>query len=213
MTTAVTPHHAAQRAEALLRLERTRLQWALRSAEHAQGAGDDAGEVATPDTLNGVLTGWLADEISARLWPDPANGPHPESDGSAQDNEAGQPAPLPSQLLSQAVSDWTSRHPWLSVLAGLLAGSLVMSQRKRLLRWGVSAALPWLASNAGVLALPLLTHWLTHQPSRSVAASPGQEDPQADPPPPSADEPPPPEGGEIRERPSAPGSADAGPSG
>lgn len=152
------PDPTTQRAQALLRLEHTRMQWVLRTARGSERAGglanvdEFAGSGAGP--LNAILSEWLASELQARLWPGPDDG----------DAHAEGPA-LPSQALSQTLSEWTSRHPWLGVLAGLLAGSLAVSQRQRLLQWGISAALPWLASNAAVLGLPLLAQWLLQRPS------------------------------------------------
>lgn len=180
------PACADQRADALLRLERTRMQWVLRSARHGEPRDGAAGidDIAASQPLNAILTEWLADEIAARLWP-----------GESGDSDAGEvgavdrPA-LPSQLLAQVMSDWIQRHPWVSVLAGVVAGSLAMSQRRRLLQWGISAALPWLASNAAVLALPLLAQWLT-RPGTASATTPDPADHGPDPSPPPADDAPP----------------------
>lgn len=167
-----------QRAEALLRLERTRMQWVLHSAGHAQPTGGaserGADELAAGSPLNAVLTEWLATELAARLWPEPPS----DADGAPGGDDcqaASSPRPpLPSQVLSQTLAEWTGKHPWLSVLAGLLAGSLAVSQRQRLLRWGISAALPWLASNAAVLAMPVLAQWLMRQPAHAEAHPPAE---------------------------------------
>ncbi len=154
------PDLAAQHADALLRLEHTRMQWVLRTARGSERSGGAAhpDDLAGSGPLNALLSEWFASELEARLWPTTA-------DAQAQ---ADSPA-LPSQLLSQTLSEWTGRHPWLGVLAGLLAGSLAVSQRQRLLQWGISAALPWLASNAAVLALPLLAQWLTQRPTPAAS--------------------------------------------
>lgn len=171
------PACADQRADALLRLERTRMQWVLRSARHGEPRDGAAGidDIAASQPLNAILTEWLADEIAARLWPGECGDSDPDAvhDSDVDEVSAVDRPPLPSQLLAQVVSDWTQRHPWVSVLAGMVAGSLAMSQRRRLLRWGVSAALPWLASNAAVLALPLFAQWLM----RPAAASPATQAP------------------------------------
>jgi len=173
----MTPERADPRADALLRLERTRLQWALRSAHNAAPSGHlnaDSDELAAGSALNGILTDWLVSEVSARLWPD-------TSEATPQD--AGERPPLPSQLLTESLAEWTHRHPWLSVLGGLLAGSLAASQRQRLLQWAISAALPWLASNASVLAAPLLAQWLSRQPVQGPGApSPDHEEAPSAPP-------------------------------
>lgn len=176
----MNPDSATQRADALLRLERTRMQWVLRSAHHAErpGGAPGADDLATGSPLNAIVTQWLADEIAARLWPgdaDVSGGDPTAPDSDAGNADAGHRAPLPSQLLTQTVSDWTSRHPWLGVLAGLLAGSVAMSQRQRLLQWGISAALPWLASNAAVLAVPLLAQWLERTPPHPSERPPGDQ--------------------------------------
>lgn len=189
------PDIAARHADALLRLERTRMQWVLRSARGSERAGGAAtpDEPASSHPLNAIFSEWIASELEARLWPAPHEG----------DAQASDPA-LPSQVLSQTLSEWTSRHPWLGVLAGLLAGSLAVSQRKRLLQWGVSAALPWLASNAAVLALPLIAQWLIQRP---VPAA-GAEDlaPQDHGPTPTAEEATVPDGDVNASRSSASGS-------
>lgn len=182
----MTPERADPRADALLRLERTRLQWALRSARNASPSGHlNAGsdELAAGSALNGILTDWLVSEISARLWPDTSEtAPVAPRDGATQ-VDAGERPPLPSQLLTESLAEWTHRHPWLSVLGGLLAGSLAASQRQRLLQWAISAALPWLASNASVLAAPLLAQWLNRQPVQGPSApSTDHEEAPSDPP-------------------------------
>ena len=63
--------------------------------------------------------------------------------------------------------DWIARHPWASVAAGLLAGGLAVSQRQRLIRWAVAHALPWLTSQAVVVAAPLLAQWLSRQAAQA----------------------------------------------
>lgn len=63
--------------------------------------------------------------------------------------------------------DWIARHPWASVAAGLLAGGLAVSQRQRLIRWAVAHALPWLTSQAAVMAAPLLAQWLSCQAAQA----------------------------------------------
>ena len=178
------PDIATERADALLRLERTRMQWVLRSAHQAErsGSAQGADDLATGNPLNAVLTEWLASEITARLWPEPTDGDPNAPGDEAIDGEAGQRPPLPSQLVAQTLSEWTGRHPWLGVLAGLLAGSLAVSQRQRLLQWGISAALPWLASNAAVLALPLLAQWLARPPTQPMAEPPADQDTPSPPP-------------------------------
>ncbi len=186
------PDRADPRADALLRLERTRMQWVLRSAGSADRAGNAAGvtgELAMGGSLNAVLTEWLTAELTARLWPEPSDPAACDADGQACDTHAGPRPTPPSQVLSQAVSEWATSHPWLSVLAGLLAGSLAMSQRQRLLRWAVSAALPWLASNAAVLAAPLLTQWLVRPPPHPTHEAHAESDA---PPAPSSEAMPPP---------------------
>ena len=179
-----------QRADALLRLERTRMQWVLRSARHGERGDGAAGvdDIAPGNPLNAILTEWLADEVAARLWPGESAGGDGEAAHGGDAGEAGaaERPPLPSQVLAQAVSEWTQRHPWFSVLAGVLAGSLAMSQRRRLLQWGISSALPWLASNAAVLALPLFAQWL----AKPATASPAPHDPTDGAPPPPGDAPP-----------------------
>lgn len=183
-----------QRADALLQLERTRMQWVLRSARHGELSHGAAGvdDIAPGNPLNAILTEWLADEIAARLWPGDSGDHDGDAapDGAVSEAGAVERPPLPSQLLAQAVSEWTHRHPWVSVFAGVVAGSLAMSQRRRLLQWGISAALPWLASNAAVLALPLLAQWLT-RPASASAATPDSADHGPDPSPPPADDAPP----------------------
>lgn len=173
-----------QRADALLRLERTRMQWVLRSARHGERGDGAAGvdDIAPGNPLNAILTEWLANEVAARLWPGESAGGDGEAAHGGDAGEAGaaERPPLPSQVLAQAVSEWTQRHPWFSVLAGVLAGSLAMSQRRRLLQWGISSALPWLASNAAVLALPLFAQWL----AKPATTAPATQDPADDAPPP-----------------------------
>lgn len=161
---------AAQHADALLSLERTRMQWVLRTARGLERAGGAAhpDELAGNGPLNAILSEWFASELEARLWPAP-----PDDDAQADG-----PA-LPSQVLSRTLSEWTSRHPWLGVLAGLLAGSLAASQRRKLLQWGISAALPWLASNAAVLALPLFAQWLLQRSSPAAGSEASTQDPPA----------------------------------
>lgn len=161
-----TPH--SLRSQALLRLERTRATWLVRCA-NSQATVHDTGQAHTHPAgsldlgspLNAVLSAWLAAELSARLWPEdaPSSGDTP---GSVQLHSAGAPP--------QPWLDWTDRHPWLCVLAGLLAGGLAMSQRQRLLRWGISTGLPWLTSQAAVVAMPLLAQWLARQPPHSAPA-------------------------------------------
>ena len=67
---------------------------------------------------------------------------------------------------------------------GLLAGGLAMSQRQRLLRWVISTGLPWMTSQAAVVALPLLAQWLARQPPRAAPpeenAPPTESSPAAD---------------------------------
>ena len=187
------PAPEALRSEALMRLERTRAAWLVRCAnnqpapDHAQ-AQTAAGSLAIGGTLNTVLSEWLANELSARLWPqDTAS---TDTSGSVAFGSDEQP-PHPPGTSPNPLLDWTDRHPWLCVLAGLLAGGLAMSQRQRLLRWGISTALPWMTSQAAVVALPLLAQWLAHQPLRAAPsgidapapddAQPPQFEPGADP--------------------------------
>ena len=76
-------------------------------------------------------------------------------------NESGEHA---NQAFPEGLADdWIARHPWASVAAGLLAGGLAVSQRQRLIRWAVAHALPWLTSQASVMAAPLLLQWLSRQ--------------------------------------------------
>ena len=171
------PTPESLRGEALMRLERTRTAWLVRCANSQAPTSDaapppaQAGNLALGSPLNMVLSEWLAAELSARLWPEAtASGDAPASESF---NSAGAP---PQPLL-----EWTDRHPWLCVLAGLLAGGLAMSQRQRLLRWGISTGLPWLTSQAAVVAVPLLAQWLTRQPPRST--SPEENAPPAEGPP------------------------------
>lgn len=169
------PSRDTTRAQALLRLERTRTRLLLRCA-------NDQSEAATetrlqPDglgfgsTLNTALAEWLANELAARLWPD-----EPLHADQAAGTDDGHPHPPPLaqsliQPLAQPFVDWAVRHPWLSMAAGVLAGSLAMSQRQRLLRWVISAGLPWLTSQAAVVAAPLLAQWLVRQaPPQAPAA-------------------------------------------
>lgn len=212
----MSAEHAAERAEALIQLERTRMQWILRSTSHPQGEGDGA-PAAAGNPLNDILTDWLTNEIAARLWPEPpadGDGAHSQPDDGNAEHRAAEAPPLPSQVLAETVSDWTSRHPWLGVISGLLAGGLAMSQRQRLLRWAVSAALPWLAANASTLALPLLAHWLARQPmSGAVSTTPGSTAMQDDAPSPSPDETPSPAQGSRHASANAPPSAGTGQSG
>lgn len=181
------PDRATQRADALLRLEHTRMQWVLRTAHSAQRAGGaangEASELSGGGPLNAILSEWLASEIEARLWPDATDGEPGAPGEDTDDTQAPHRPPPPSQVLSQTLAEWTSHHPWLGVLAGLLAGSLAVSQRKRLLQWTISAALPWLASHAAVLAVPLLAQWLLRQSEQQpMAATPADhEDPSSPP--------------------------------
>ena len=158
---------ATQRAEALLQLEHTRVQWVLRAARRGAGAGQSPegpeADLATGGPLNSLLSEWLTQEIEARLWPAATDPDHPGPD-SPRDGSQAPDQPLPSQLISEALTEWTRSHPWLGVLAGVLAGSLAVSQRRRWVQWGISSALPWLASHASVLAVPLLAQWLMRQP-------------------------------------------------
>lgn len=171
------PTPESLRGEALMRLERTRAAWLVRCA-NSQSASDgdqahtQAGNLSLGSPLNTALSEWLAAELSARLWPEDATSGDTQESGSL--NGAAGAAP-------QALLGWTDRHPWLCVLAGLLAGGLAMSQRQRLLRWGISTGLPWLTSQAAVVALPLLAQWLARQPPR--AASPEENAPPAEGPP------------------------------
>lgn len=170
------PTPESLRGEALLRLERTRAAWLVRCA-NSQATSDDeqartqAGNLSLGSPLNTALSEWLAVELSARLWPEDSTSGEAPGAGSVNGATA---AP-------QALLGWTDRHPWLCVLAGLLAGGLAMSQRQRLLRWGISTGLPWLTSQAAVVAVPLLAQWLTRQPPR--AASPEENAPPAEGPP------------------------------
>lgn len=167
------------RREALLRLERTRAAWLVRCA-NSQATSDgeqahtQAGNLSLGSPLNTALSEWLAVELSARLWPEDATSGDAQGSGSV--NGAG--------AAPQALLGWTDRHPWLCVLAGLLAGGLAMSQRQRLLRWGISTGLPWLTSQAAVVALPLLAQWLARQPPRAAPpeenAPPTESSPAAD---------------------------------
>lgn len=100
----MTCHAQERRAEALLRLERTRTGWLARCA-HAQ-------QVA----------------------------PESASAGEGIDQRSG---------LNTIISEW------LSELAALMAGGVVASQRHKLLRWAISAA------------LPLIAQWLARQPGPS----------------------------------------------
>lgn len=169
-----------RRANALRRMERTRMQLLLRCA----GSPDET----TPSppgpsdvqgfghSLNTVLGEWLACEIAARLWPEP--GAQLDTDPRQGTLFQGSSNP-PSPPLPQPLLDWATRHPWLSVLAGLLAGGLAMSQRRQLLRWGVAKGLPWLTSQAAVIAVPLLAQWLARQPAPvNEARSPAAGSPE-----------------------------------
>ncbi len=170
------PTPESLRGDALLRLERTRAAWLVRCA-NSQATSDgeqartQAGNLSLGSPLNTALSEWLAVELSARLWPEDSTSGEAPGAGSVNGATA---AP-------QALLGWTDRHPWLCVLAGLLAGGLAMSQRQRLLRWGISTGLPWLTSQAAVVAVPLLAQWLTRQPPR--AASPEENAPPAEGPP------------------------------
>lgn len=160
----MSPDLAARRAEALLQIERTRVQWVLRAARSGAGAGHTAEgcglDLAAGGPLNSLISEWLAQEIEARLWPTPDDpGADTSGDGTPPPGQ-----PLPSQVVSGALAEWTRSHPWLGVLAGVLAGSLAVSQRRRWVQWGISSGLPWLASHASVIVVPLLAQWLMHQP-------------------------------------------------
>lgn len=159
----MSPDLATQRSEALLQIERTRVQWVLRAARASAGAGRTAEgsglDLGAGGQLNSLISEWLAQEIEARLWPG-ADDPAPPDPDSVSDGSPSPGKPLPSQVVSQALVDWTRLHPWLAVLAGVLAGSLAVSQRRRWVKWGISSALPWLASHASVLVVPLLAQWL-----------------------------------------------------
>lgn len=158
----MSPTPESLRSEALWRLERTRAAWLVRCANGQATPSTDqphtqAGSLAIGGTLNTALSEWLATELAARLWPQEV------ASGDAPPNAAG--------TGHHPLLDWTDRHPWLCVLAGLLAGGLAMSQRQRLLRWGISTGLPWLTSQAAVVALPLLAQWLAHQPAASAPSA------------------------------------------
>lgn len=169
----MSPTPESLRSEALWRLERTRAAWLVRCANGQATPSTDqphtqTGSLAIGGTLNTALSEWLATELAARLWPQEV------ASGDAPPNAAG--------TGHHPLLDWTDRHPWLCVLAGLLAGGLAMSQRQRLLRWGISTGLPWLTSQAAVVALPLLAQWLAHQPAASapsVADTPAPDTAQA----------------------------------
>lgn len=173
------PTPESLRREALLRLERTRAAWLVRCA-NSQATSDgeqahtQAGNLSLGSPLNTALSEWLAVELSARLWPEDATSGDASASGSV--NGAG--------AASQPLLGWTDRHPWLCVLAGLLAGGLAMSQRQRLLRWVISTGLPWMTSQAAVVALPLLAQWLARQPPRAAPpeenAPPTESSPAAD---------------------------------
>ncbi len=71
--------------------------------------------------------------------------------------------------------DWIARHPWASIAAGLLAAGLAVSQRRRLMRWAMAHALPWLTSQAAIVAAPMLVQWLERQgaqPAPNAEGSP-----------------------------------------
>jgi len=155
-----------RRTEALRQLERTRTHWLARCAraQHTPAepspANTDGFNPGSP--LNAIVSEWLAAEVAARLWPEPAAG---DSDAPSGD-EATTPTPqTPMGGASQALQDVSQRHPWLCVLVGLLAGGLAVSQRQQLLRWGISTALPWLSAQASVIAVPLFAQWLARRPA------------------------------------------------
>lgn len=162
----MNPTPESMRSEALWRLERTRAAWLVRCANSQATPGPaqahtQASSLAIGGTLNTALSEWLATELAARLWPqDVASGDTSLNGDDKPSNAAG--------TGHHPLLDWTDRHPWLCVLAGLLAGGLAMSQRQRLLRWGISTGLPWMTSQAAVVALPLLAQWLAHQPAASA---------------------------------------------
>lgn len=175
------PHAESLRSQALWRLERTRAAWLVRCAND-QATPDpaqpttQATSLAVGGTLNTALSEWLAAELAARLWPqDVAPDDTPGSASLSGDALS----PNASSAGHNPLQAWTDRHPWLCVLAGLLAGGLAMSQRQRLLRWGISKGLPWMTSQAAVVALPLLAQWLAHQspgPAPSAGNAPAPED-------------------------------------
>lgn len=164
------PSPESLRADALLQLERTRTAWLVRCANNQAPAADHPAQghglagltegLGLGSPLNAILSEWLANELAARLWPDETA--H-AGDGTDPDPSRPPPPPPLTQSLVQPLADWAVRHPWLSVTAGVLAGSLAMSQRQRLLRWVISAGLPWLTSQAAVVAVPLLAQWLARQ--------------------------------------------------
>lgn len=162
----MTPSIETRRADALLQLERTRATWLMRCAKNPSGPDTSAAELdglAPGGPLNAAISEWLAVEIAARLWPD-----------ERADLGDAATSPPPAALggpATDALRHLTDRHPWLCVLAGLLAGGLAMSQRQRLLRWGIATGLPWLTSQAAVLALPLLAQWLARQPAQEPQAA------------------------------------------
>lgn len=164
------PTPESMRSEALWRLERTRAAWLVGCANSQPTpspapAHTQASSLAIGGTLNTALSEWLATELAARLWPqDAASGDAPGSASLSGDDKP----PNVAGNGHHPLLDWTDRHPWLCVLAGLLAGGLAMSQRQRLLRWGISTGLPWMTSQAAVVALPLLAQWLAHQPPASA---------------------------------------------
>lgn len=98
--------------------------------------------------------------------------------GSAEPNTEAALAPADHELVGLLdtlfteglADDWIARHPWASVAAGLLAGGLAVSQRQRLIRWAVAHALPWLTSQAAVMATPLLLQWLSRQAAQPFTA-------------------------------------------
>ncbi len=95
--------------------------------------------------------------------------------GSSEPNAEAGLAPIDPELVGLLdtvfteglADDWIARHPWASVAAGLLAGGLAVSQRQRLIRWAVAHALPWLTSQAAVMAAPLLAQWLSCQAAQA----------------------------------------------
>lgn len=135
--------------KALTRLAQTRTRLIVRCSQTPEPDTPSGDESSAGSALTAMLTGWLTNELMDRL-----NNPSAERPGIAASLTEG---------IQPALAEWVKSHPWLGVTAGLAAGSLAVSQHRRVFKWALVSVIPWLTTQLGAAALPLILQWVARK--------------------------------------------------
>lgn len=138
--------------QALMRLEQTRTRLVVRCSQTldpAPACDDLPGASSGLSPFAGIITEWLSKALLERL-------------GAPSHEQPGIVASI-TEGIQPALDQWIKSHPWLSVGAGLAAGGLAVTQHRRILKWALVSAIPWLTTQLGAVALPLIVQWLARK--------------------------------------------------